>query len=163
MWNKSPTINRSLVSAVKNTFDSSANALSIATSGATGRRVEGIEVSLRNIDIVTMPYEALTDVRNRYLKGACESVVIGNLRAGSAVCQSEEVLDADLVYGQDVQNGFGGNGKADGPQAGGSVNVNRETSAADERQGEDLFLGARVDNSHCFRLDKDGQNLAGSF
>jgi hypothetical protein len=65
--------------------------------------------------------------------------------------------------GSRLQAGRPGNGKADGPQAGGSVNVNRETSAADERQGEDLFLGARVDNSHCFRLDKDGQNLAGSF
>jgi len=77
MWHKSPTINRSLVSALNQTFVSSANALAIATFGATGR-VEGVDVSQRNINIVTMPYEALIDVLNQYLKGACENVVIGN-------------------------------------------------------------------------------------
>jgi hypothetical protein len=45
MWHKSPTINRSLVSALNQTFVSSANALAIATSGATGKRVEGVDVS----------------------------------------------------------------------------------------------------------------------
>jgi hypothetical protein len=34
-----------------------------------------------------MPYEALIDVGNQYLKGACENVVIGNLQSGAAVCQ----------------------------------------------------------------------------
>ena len=81
MWHKSPTINRSLVSALNQTFVSSANALAIATFGATGR-VEGVDVSQRNINIVTMPYEALIDVLNQYLKGACENVVIGNQGRG---------------------------------------------------------------------------------
>jgi hypothetical protein len=72
------------------------------------------------------------------------------------------VLEVDLVYRQGVQNALGSNGKAELPEAGGSVNVNHKTSAADERQGEDLFLG-EGGHSHCLRLDKDGQNLAGSF
>jgi hypothetical protein len=97
MWQKSPTINRSLVSAIKQTFESSAKALEILSSGATGKRIKGVDVSLRDINILTMPYQDLVEVRDQYLKGACEEVVIGNLRAGAEVCQPEEVLEADLV------------------------------------------------------------------
>ncbi len=79
MWHKSPTINRSLVSAVKQTFKSTAKAMEIVASGATGKRVEGTDVSLRNINIVTMTYKDLIDVRSQYLKGTCEEVVIWNL------------------------------------------------------------------------------------
>jgi hypothetical protein len=163
MWHKSPTINRSLVTAIKQTFESSAKALEILSSGATGRRIKGVDVSLRDINIVTMTYQDLIDVRNQYLKGTCEEVVIGNLRAGAAVCQPEEVLEADLVYKQAVRNGLGGNGKAEATGAGGSLKVDRETSDTDEVQGEDLFLGAKVNRGYCFRLAKNGPGLAGNF
>jgi hypothetical protein len=163
MWQKSPTVDRSLVSAIKQTFESSAKALEMISSGATGRRSRGIDVSLRNINIVTMTYQDLIDVRNQYLKGTCEEVVIGNLRAGAAVCQPEEVLEADLVYKQAVQNGLDANGKAEATEAGGSLKVDQERSDTDEAQGEDLFLGAKVSRGYCFRLAKNGQDLAGSF
>jgi hypothetical protein len=163
MWQKSPTVDRSLVSAIKQTFESSAKVLEMISSGARGRRTRGIDVSLRNINIVTMTYQDLIDVRNQYLKGTCEEVVIGNLRAGAAVCQPEEVLEADLVYKQAVQNGLGAHGKAETTEAGGSLKVEEERSDTDEVQGEDLFLGAKVSRGYCFRLAKNGPGLAGNF
>jgi hypothetical protein len=110
-----------------------------------------------------MTYQDLLDVRNQYLKGTCEEVVIGNLRAGAAVCQPEEVLEADLVYKQAVQNGLDANGKAAATGAGGSLKVDEETQDTDRVQGEDLFLGAKVNRGYCFRLAKNGPGLAGNF
>jgi hypothetical protein len=162
MWQKSPTVDRSLVSAIKQTFESSAKVLEMISSSAAGRRSTGIDVSLRNINIVTMTYQDLLDVRNQYLKGTCEEVVIGNLRAGAAVCQPEEVLEADLVYKQAVQNGFDVHGKAEATGAGGSLNVDEDASGTDKVQGEDLFLGAKVTRAYCFRL-ANGPGLAGNF
>jgi hypothetical protein len=163
MWQKSPTVDRSLVSAIKQTFESSAKVLEMISSSAAGRRSTGIDVSLRNINIVTMTYQDLLDVRNQYLKGTCEEVVIGNLRAGAAVCQPEEVLEADLVYKQAVQNGLDAQGKAAATGAGGSLKIGEETQDTDKVHGEDLFLGAKVTRTYCFRLAKNGPGLAGNF
>ena len=62
-WNKSPTINRSLISAIKQTFASSANALGVIQSSATGNHTDDVDISLRNLNIVTISYEDLHDVR----------------------------------------------------------------------------------------------------
>ena len=106
-WSKSPTVDESLVSAIEQTFASSAKALDSIESNTTGKRVKGFDFALRNIYVVTLSDEGLRGVRRQYLKDACEEVVIGNLRAGSAVCQSEEVLEADLVYKTNVEDEIG--------------------------------------------------------
>ena len=163
MWQTSRTVDRSMVSAIKQTFESSAKVLEIVSSGANGSRTRGIDVSLRDINVVTMTYQDLIDVRNQYLKGSCEEVVIGNLRAGADVCQPEEVLEADLVYKQDVRIGLSVKGKLAATEAGGSLDVDQDTSNTDKVQGEGLFIGAKVSRGYCFRLAANGQNLAGSF
>jgi hypothetical protein len=56
-----------------------------------------------------------------------------------------------------------GKGKVEATEAGVSLNVDQDTSETDEVQGEDLFLGAKVSRGYCFRLAKNGQDLAGSF
>jgi hypothetical protein len=159
MWNKSPTINRSLISAIKQTFESSAKALSMVQSTATGNRVNDVDITLRNLNIVTISYEDLHEVRNQYLKGACETVVIGNLRAGAEVCQPEEVLEADLVYKK--KRGLGADGRIEvvGSLAG-SGNIGGEMSEDEEAEGDDLFLGVKVRLKNCFKLAKNGLGLA---
>ena len=89
------------------TFASSAKALDFIESNATGKRVKGFDFALRNIYVVTLSDEGLRGVRRQYLKDDCEEVVIGNLRAGADVYQSEEVLEADLVYMTNVQDELG--------------------------------------------------------
>ena len=106
-WSKSPTVDESLVSAIEQTFASSAKALDSIESNTTGKRVKGFDFALRNIYVVTLSDEGLRGVRRQYLKDACEEVGIGNLRAGAAVCQSEEVLEADLVYKTNVEDEIG--------------------------------------------------------
>jgi hypothetical protein len=158
-WSKSPTINRSLISAIKQTFESSAKTLSVIQSSATGNHTDDVDISLRNLNIVTISYEDLHDVRNQYLKGACEDVVIGNLRAGAEVCQPEEVLEADLVYKR--KGSLGGKGKVElVGQTAGSVNIDRDQWEGDEVEGDDLFLGVKVRLKNCFKLAKNGRGLA---
>ena len=106
-WSKSPTVDESLVSAIEQTFASSAKALDSIESNTTGKRVKGFDFALRNIYVVTLSDEGLRGVRRQYLRDDCEEVVIGNLRAGADVCQSEEVLEADLVYKTNVQDQLG--------------------------------------------------------
>ena len=67
------------------------------------------------------------------------------------------------ISSTDVQNGLSGGGKAEATEASGPVNVDQQTSRADEMEGVDLFLGAMVIPRHCLRLAQDGQNVAGSF
>jgi hypothetical protein len=161
MWNRSPTTNRNLAAAIKQTFESSAQVVDALRSGATGDRFNGMTVSLQNLNIVTMSYEDLHDVRDQYLKGTCEAVVIGNLRAGAEVCQPEEVLEADIVYTRKHQDGLKGRGSvAVAIPADVSANLGHDEWEDDEVQGDDLFLGVKVRLNNCLKLAKNGRGLA---
>jgi hypothetical protein len=163
-WHKSATLNLSFAAAVRQTFKSSAGALGVAESGTIGESTSGIGVSLQDISIVTMPYDNLIAVRGEYLKGPCEQAILWNLRKGARVCQSEEVLQADIVYEDRSKDGFGGAGKFElAKDAAASAEVGQQTSMAKQAQGDDLFLGVKVQLNHCFELAKNGQDLAGSF
>jgi hypothetical protein len=157
-WSKSRTVDESLFSAVEQTFAASAKALDVIESNTTGKRVKGFDFALRDIYIVTLSDEGLRGVRRQYLKDACEEVVIGNLRAGAAVCQSEEVLEADLVYKTNDEDGLGGSVKGGiAGRATGSIGSDQQAKKRYEVRGDDLFLGARVGQRHCFRLTENGQ------
>jgi hypothetical protein len=157
-WSKSPTVDESLFSAIEQTFAASAKVLDVIESNTTGKRVKGFDFALRNIYVVTLSDEGLRGVRRQYLKDACEEVVIGNLRAGAAVCQSEEVLEADLVYKTNVENELGGGVKGGiAGRATGSVASDQQAKTRYEVRGDDLFLGARVGQRHCLGLMDNGQ------
>ncbi len=166
-WSKSPTVDESLVSAIEQTFASSAKALDFIESNTTGKRVKGFDFALRNIYVVTLSDEGLRGVRRQYLKDDCEEVVIGNLRAGAEVCQSEEVLEADLVYKTNVQDELGAGVKGGiAGRATGSIASDQQGKNHFETRGDDLFLGARVGDRYCFQLDngqisESGRTLAG--
>jgi hypothetical protein len=165
MWRKSTTLSRRLVNDVKQTFDSSASAPELVTSHATGKRIHDIDVSLQDISVVTMPYEDLIAVRNEYLQGNCEEAVIWNLQAGALVCQPEEVLQADIVYRNDRQDGLEAAGKLQpAKRTAASAGVGQHVSETNEVRGDDLFLGVKIGITHCFQLAKNGERLAaGSF
>ena len=81
------------------------------------------------------------------------------------MCQSEEVLEADLVYKTNVQLGASVKGGIAG-RATGSVASDEQGKNHFETRGDDLFLGARVGDRYCFQLDngrisESGRTLAG--
>jgi hypothetical protein len=161
LWQRSGTLDQSFVTKVKNSFEASAEALQLVKSSAKGSRAEDMDVSLREISIVTMPYESLLGVRTQYLRDACETAIIWNLRAGASVCQTEEALEADIQYSAKSQDEIGAGGGLQLPeQAGGSFQTGRQASRENQAEGNDLILGVRVRTSNCFFLEKAGKHIA---
>ena len=83
------------------------------------------------------------------------------------MCQSEEVLEADLVYKTNVQDELGAGVKGGiAGRATGSIGSDQQAKNHFETRGDDLFLGARVGDRYCFQLDngqisESGRTLAG--
>jgi hypothetical protein len=162
MWQRSTTLDQTLVSKVKDTFESSADALKLVKLNAKGVTARDVDIALHDISILTMPYEALFGVRTRYLKGTCEEAIVLNLRAGAMVCQTEEALEADILYRAKSEDELGGGLEVRlSDQAGATAKADRRASDGNEAKGDDLILGVRVRSSNCFVLEKTGQRLAG--
>jgi hypothetical protein len=112
------------------------------------------------MSIVTMPYESLIDIRNRYVTGNCEAAVEWNLRAGARVCQTEEVLQADVVYKFGFEDGLGTSARiALAEQFAASLGIDRQTTSNNEVRGDALFLGVKVRLTNCFRLADSGTGV----
>src|SRR5438067_7273796 len=107
LWQESVTVDRHLVSNVTNAFDAMADALSVFAAHTTGNRVKKISISFENMRIVTISDESLFTLRDNYLKGSCEEAVAWNLKNQAKVCQTEEVLEADLAYRMSFADGIG--------------------------------------------------------
>lgn len=72
--------------------------------------------------------------------------------------KSEEVLEADLVYKTNVEDEIGAGAKVGiAGRATGSIASDQQAQKRYEVRGDDLFLGARVGQRHCFRLTENGQ------
>ena len=162
-WQRSPAMNLSFAAGVRRAFKSSVLASHLIEYGLVGERANATDLSLQDIEIVTLPYDDLIALRGKYLKDTCEAAVVWNLRRGAKVCQSEEVLQADVIYMNASQDRFGGTGKLDLiEEAGASVDVDHKTSVKRTANGDDLFLGIKVRLNHCFTLTESGRNLVGS-
>lgn len=155
MWQKSKTLNKRSVAKVKHTLNSSADLVEVVISRANGERVQLLDMSLKDISIVTMSHEDLISVRTQYLKGSCEEAIIWNLEAGSEVCQPEEVLQADVVYRTESRDRLeAGATLKSKVQSTGWTNIAQHLSEANDERGDDLFLGVKL--RACFELaDKD--------
>jgi hypothetical protein len=160
LWQKSMTLDRRMVTNIEQQFDAEANALNVATARATGKRIRDINVSLLDMNILTMPYENLLEVRSRYMTGNCQEAIRWNLRHGAEVCQTEEVLQADVVYTFGFQDGLRSDEKLElAEQFAGSVGIGDHVSEANEVRGDDLYLGVKVRFSDCFKFAEGGQDL----
>jgi hypothetical protein len=106
LWQVSTTVNMSVAESVKNTLEAAVNAENVVTSGAAGEQIKRISVSLQNTRIITISDEDLLNVRQKHLKGTCEYAVTLNLQSGAKVCQTMEVLQADIVYRMHFADGL---------------------------------------------------------
>ena len=162
LWQRSTTLDRRLVASIRQTFNSAADALTAAKAQATGKRIRDIDVSLLNMSVVTMSHESLLDVRSQYLKGNCEAVILGNLRERALVCQTEEVLQADVVYKFGFEDGLGSTEKLElVEQVAGSVGIEHHASNVNEVRGDDLYLGVKL-KANCFKLADDDLHIVTS-
>jgi len=157
LWLQSETINRRFASKLENSYNASAEALRNAVAKAAGNHVKRVSAAFEDMHVITMSHENLLKIRSKYLTGGCEEAIIWNLRAGADVCQTEEVLQADINYHVDFEEGLTANEKVElTKQIAGSVDVQVDETNTDDVRGEDLYFGVKV-NVSCFRLNDDGQ------
>lgn len=161
LWEESTTVERSFAQRVKNTFIASAKAGKMATSGAAGKQTNQISASLQDMRVITMSHENLIKVRGQYLKGTCEEAVLWNLRSGADVCQTEEVLQADITYRMHFVDGLESTETAAlSEQIAASFGLTVDESRGDVIRGEDLYYGVKLRLTSCFRLKDNHQPIA---
>jgi hypothetical protein len=162
LWQRSKTLNQSFVTKVRDSFEASADAWQLVNANARGTVARDVDVALRDISIVTMPHESLFSVRAKYLQGSCEEAIIWNLRAGASICQTEEALEADVLYSARSEDDLAGDGSLRPPQNTASIKAGRQSSNENQAEGDDLILGVRVRAANCFFLAKDGEHISKS-
>ena len=153
LWLESGTLDRQLVGNATNAFDAMADAFSVLAAHATGNRVKKISISFANMRILTISDENLFKLQSSYLKGPCEEAVAWNLKHQAKVCQTEEVLEADLAYRMSFADGIRIEEKAEAAKEfAGSAKLDVDITGEDEMRGNDLYFGVRV-GLKCFTLN----------
>jgi len=161
MWVVSEAGHRNFANHAQDEMVASAEARRFAGSEAAAQRVTRITVSLQDMRVVTMSHEDLIKVQREYITGSCEEVVVHNLKAGAKVCQTDEVLQADLVYRVSYADGLEITEKADiAKQISASLNLTEDSSQVDELRGENLFYGIKL-RLNCFNLKNDDRPKPG--
>ena len=75
-------------------------------------------------------------------------------------CQTEEVLQADVVYKFGFEDGLGSTEKLElVEQVAGSVGIDHHSSNVNEVRGDDLYLGVKL-KANCFKLADDDLTLS---
>jgi hypothetical protein len=158
MWIVSDTLDHDLVRSASTAFNALSEALSNLAAETTGNQVKKVTISFRNMRIVSIADENIYKLRGDYLKGGCQEAVNGNLSAGAKVCQTEEVLEADLVYRINFADTVKVEEKAKlAEEITGSARLDVDSTSEDEMRGNDLYFGVKVGRK-C--LDEHGQTIA---
>jgi hypothetical protein len=158
LWQRSMTLDQSVVTNIERQFDSEAKATSAITAHANGRSIRDVNISLLDVSILTMSDEDLLDVRRQYMVDRCRETIIFNLDQKARVCQTVEVLQADVVQTFKFDDGLKSDEKLGlTEQSGGSVSIDDQVSHANEVRGNDLFLGVKVRFGACFEFGDDGE------
>jgi len=158
LWQKSMTLDQRMVTNIEQQFDSEASASSALTARGNGKRIRDVDVSLLNVSVLTMADEDLLDVRRQYMTDHCRETVIFNLNQKARVCQTEEVLQADVVYSFKFDDDPKSDEKLElTEQFAGSVGITNQVSRANQVRGDDLYLGVKVRFGACFEFGRDGQ------
>ncbi len=157
MWIESSTGNTKIKSHDQNEFIATAQAKALVASDTAGERITRITVSLQDVRVVTMSHEDLIKTQKEYLKGTCAEVVAINLRNGAKVCQTDEVLQADLVYRVSYADGIESTQKAElAKQIAAKTQLTLNESQVEELRGENLYYGIKL-SLNCFYLVGEDQ------
>jgi hypothetical protein len=141
----SSTVDAHFTSKANSAFAAMAKTLTVAAARATGNRVKQVDISLEDMQIVTMSSEDLIKIRGDYLKGTCQEAVIWNLRAGASVCQTAEVLRADLAYRMSFTDALNTSQQAElTEKVNTELRLGFDKSSVNEVRGDNLYFGVRV-------------------
>jgi len=142
---ESQTVDRGLAQLLKKSVDISGQIKDIFTSQAAINQTKSISLRFENAHILLMTDEALISVRKALLKNSCEEAVFINISNGSIVCQTREVLEADVIYEvRYKENVSVGERARFDAEAAAKLNLAPSQDSTNRISGRQLFFGIKL-------------------
>jgi hypothetical protein len=152
LWTNTPTVDRKTHKEAGDAIRASTqNKLGAAEIAGNLRR--DIKVALANMKIISINHEDLLLIQQKALRRpACERAIVIALQAGAEVCQTVEVVQADVSYDATVDRNLQDeHGGSFAEIIGGELEVTSADESHTVVRGEGLYHGAKL-YVQCFTL-----------
>ncbi len=153
-WKMSSTVDHEITERLSSGFSIQSNLVDKSKSLFSGEQVRDVRLSMKNIKILLLPHESLLELQKKYVKGSCEEAIFYNLSNGADVCQTEAVLQADMIYTIVFNEGVDVDQKEKVTQEfTASLEGGGERIAINELKGKNLFYGIKL-SKMCLTLNE---------
>ena len=157
---ESPTADRIITQLKSRSFDASAKLMDQIEVAGLGEKVKSVKMSLTNSRILLLSHEELLGLQLELIQGSCEQAIKYNLEAGSRVCQTESVLQTDVVYTIEYRDEVSAGKRAElTKEIAEQVKLSRERAGENRIAGQRLYYGVRL-MPRCIELADVGQQIA---
>lgn len=153
---ESETVDQSIRERLSGSFDVSSRLREKLDSTTFAETVKSVNVTFKNMRILLMSHEKLLELQGQILNGSCEQAILYNIDAGARVCQTEAVLQADMVYTIEYRDGVSSSQQVDfTKEIASKVDIEAGHTRANEITGEGLFYGIKL-MPRCIELQDVG-------
>ena len=150
----SATVDQSIKERLSRSFDVSSNLMGRLDSEALAEKVKSVNVTFKNMRILLMSHERLLKLQQTILSGSCEQAILYNIEAGAKVCQTEAVLQADMVYTIEYVDNLSSSHQAElTKEIASKVKIEGSRQRANEVTGKALYYGIKL-MPRCIELQK---------
>ena len=156
---QSNTVDQSIKEQLSQSFDVSSSLMGKLDSEALAETVKSVNVTFKNMRILLMSHEKLLNLQQELLGGSCEQAILYNIEAGAKVCQTEAVLQADMVYTIEYRDNLSSSQQAAlTKKIASKVDLESEIQHSNQVTGEALYFGIKL-MPRCIELE-DAEQLA---
>jgi hypothetical protein len=94
----SSTVDATMVQKLNKSYNLTSQIKSILTSEIADKQVKDIFIQFNDVKIRLISEDHLLELQEKFINGTCQKVIEWNLRNRGTVCQTQAVLEADVVY-----------------------------------------------------------------
>ena len=95
---ESHTVDHSLLQKLNKRLNISAQLKKIISSEIADNQAKDVFISFKDVKILTMSDESLHELEKKLISENCQEVIVRNIQHGGIVCQTQAVLEADVIY-----------------------------------------------------------------
>lgn len=156
----SDTVDQSIRERLSRSFDASSDLMGRLDSEALAEKVRSVNVTFKNMRILLMSHEKLLRLQQTILSGSCEQAILYNIEAGAKVCQTQAVLQADMVYTIEYEDSLSSSHQAElTKEIASKVKLEGDRQRANEVVGKALYYGIKL-MPRCIELQKAEKHAA---
>lgn len=153
---ESETVDQRITERLSQSIDVRSILESKLESKAAAKSVKSIHVTFENMRILLMSHEKLLELQEKLLAGSCERAVLYNINSGGRVCQTQAVLQADLIYTIEYQDGLSSSQQLElTKQIASEINLEGGHGGTNQITGNGLYYGIRL-MPRCIELNDFG-------